>query len=353
MFSLKFLFPKNEYEKRAIRNAFILFFLTIQLLTSVVFLLLLKIELENKKRNIYLKLINYSYTFSGKDFQVSLQKLSSNSKNEFYILKEDEEGLFIVIPIPGVKGEGLKITYPKEKFNKDLQNIIKSLLLNFGIFSLVNIFMSYILALYTVAPLREAINLITEVSRDIAHDMNTPLTSLLINLNILKERYDKEAIKRMEIAVNQLKYLRENLAPLERKISLKLEETNLKEIIEEILKEYKEIYTSIKVEKDLDDVKVLVDSNTVRRIFDNILSNAFKHNVKNGWVKVILRKGVFVVENPSNPLKNPDRVFERFYRESDRGTGLGLSVVKKLCDELGWKVKAYYENGVFRIKVEF
>ncbi|HIE35094.1 MAG TPA: ATP-binding protein, partial [Campylobacterales bacterium] len=33
-------------------------------------------------------------------------------------------------------------------------------------------------------------------------------------------------------------------------------------------------------------------------------------------------------------IKKPDKVFDRYYKEQDRGIGIGLHIVKKLCDEL-------------------
>ena len=351
MLLIKKFLPKNVYEKEALLKAFLIFFLTIETLVGVIFLLLVKISVEDKKQSIFLELVNYSYTFRGKDFKVELYKVKSGK--EFYKLKEDERGLFIVIPIPGVKEDALKIIYPKEKFREDVKEILKSYLTYFGFFTAVNLFVSYILALYTISPLRKAINLIAEVSRDISHDMNTPITSILINLNILKNRYDENAVKRIEMAVNQLKYLRENLSPLEKKIHMKLEEVNLKELIEESLNELSQIYGDIKVYTELKNIKVLADKNVVKRIIDNLLSNAFKHNIKNGYVKVITEDKKLIIENTSKPVKDVNKIFEPFYRESERGTGLGLSVVKKLSQELGWKIEANYGDGVFKIVVKF
>ena len=90
----------------------------------------------------------------------------------------------------------------------------------------------------------------------------------------------------------------------------------------------------------------------VERIVGNVLTNAFKHNAGE-WVRVKLEKKALVVENPSREIKNPGMLFERYYRESSRGMGVGLSIVKRLSEELGWRVRANFSDGVFRIEITF
>ena len=107
----------------------------------------------------------------------------------------------------------------------------------------------------------------------------------------------------------------------------------------------------MEVSLEAEDLKTKADRNAWRRIVENLLSNAFKHNVKNGWVRVVLKDKTFLVENSSKPLKNTSKVFERYYRESQRGLGLGLSIVKKLAEEMGWEVRHSYREGVFSVKV--
>ena len=345
------ILPKNQYEKEAIIKAFLIFFMTIELLVSVIFILLIRIEIDHQKHNIFLELVNYSYTFKGEKYKLELVEVEK--PNHFYHLMEDENGLYIIIPIPGVEKDVLKIIYPKEKFQEDVKGIFYDYGVYFIGFTLVNLILSFGLALYAITPLRKAVELISDVARDIAHDMNTPITSLIINLKLLKKKYNDESIDRMEMAVNQLRYLSKNLNPLTEEVLLKQEEINLKKLVTEVLKDFASMYPDIEVETNLQDVKVLADRRVVRRILDNVISNAFKHNVKNGKVKVFLREGELIVENTSKPVRDINKIFERFYRESQRGMGLGLAVVKKLIHELGWKVKAEYKDGMFRIKIVF
>ncbi len=346
---IKKLFPKNRFEREAFLKAFIIFFFTIEIFIGIITILLVKIEVEHLKHNIYLKLINYSYTFEGKEFKIDIVEI--NGVKDLIGFKEDKDGFYILTPIPGVKRDALKIIYPKEKFLEDVKQTFSEFGIFFIITTIINALVSYFFALYTIIPLRKAVELITEVAKDISHDMNTPLTTLILNLNILKRKIDEQAIKRMEMAINQLKYLRENLSKFQEKSVLCKEEVNVKDILEASLRDISRIYPEIALKVYAKNVKILTDKNVLKRIIDNLVINAFEHNIKNGEVNVFLTEEGLIIENTSKPIKNINKIFERFYKESQRGTGLGLAVVKHLVDELNWKIKAEYRNGKFRISI--
>jgi signal transduction histidine kinase len=81
------------------------------------------------------------------------------------------------------------------------------------------------------------------------------------------------------------------------------------------------------------------------RILDNLLTNAAKYNKKNGSVFVTYKENVLEIEDTGIGIKNPDKVFQRFYKEHERGIGIGLHIVKKLCDELGIRIGLTSEVG--------
>ena len=70
------------------------------------------------------------------------------------------------------------------------------------------------------------------------------------------------------------------------------------------------------------------------RILDNILSNAAKYNKADGEVRVTVMNESVIIEDTGKGIKNVDKVLQRYYKEQDRGIGLGLHIVNKLCNEL-------------------
>ncbi|WP_457600121.1 sensor histidine kinase [Hydrogenivirga sp.] len=346
------LLPRTAYEKESLFKGFVLFFLTMELFLGVISLMLYRLEVSALKNRLFLELKNYSYTFEGERFRVDIVAAQEDSR--FYELLEDEGGLYILVPVPVSDKDVLKITYPRESLARDLRSILGGVLLFFGLSSVVALGLSLAFSLYAINPVRRALNIIEDVNRDIIHDLNTPLMTLRVNLKILKSKYGtEEEIDRAELALKQIETLRENLRPLEAKRELKLEDVDLKTLVETEVEDLRKLYPEKRVHLDLESVKVRADAGALRRIVSNLLENAFKHSLRGSWVRVTLRDSALLVENPSRPPENPDKLFERYYKESQRGLGLGLAIVKRLCTELGWKVQAEYRNGIFRVIVRF
>jgi signal transduction histidine kinase len=81
------------------------------------------------------------------------------------------------------------------------------------------------------------------------------------------------------------------------------------------------------------------------RVLDNVLSNAGKYNRANGKVFISIKEGVLSVEDTGKGIQHPSMVFERYYKEQDRGIGIGLHIVKKLCDELHIAIRVKSKEG--------
>lgn len=110
--------------------------------------------------------------------------------------------------------------------------------------------------------------------------------------------------------------------------------SDIREIIIQKIKILQKLYPKISIVSDLQDYLVATNKDAISRILDNILTNACKYNKKNGQVKIIMDENKIVIKDNGIGIKNPTKVFQRYYKENERGLGLGLNIVKKLCDEL-------------------
>ncbi len=343
---------KTSFERESFFKSFFLFFFSLELLFSSILFLHYKNLVHSYKDKLFLEMKNYSYTFEGEKFNIEL--VPKKKSIQFYQLYEDDKSIYMYVPIPFAQKEVFKIDYPKEKFINEIRSYQIEVIYEFSLSTVVIIILSLIFAYISINPLRKAINLIEEVTKDIIHDLNTPVTGMLINLKILKLKSPesiRQELNRMETSINQLKLLQENLKTLIEETEKHRENVNIKEIIEEEVNVYKAIYPHVKVDLDIENIYKNVDRLSIKRILSNIIGNAFKHNLpKDGWIKIYTEENKIVVENSSKPIKNPEKVFERYYKEGQRGIGLGLSIVKKLCKEIGCRIS--FKSYGSKVKVE-
>lgn len=81
-------------------------------------------------------------------------------------------------------------------------------------------------------------------------------------------------------------------------------------------------------------------------LFTNLINNAFKHNIRQGKLEILIEANAFVIENTGEELKvNPKLLFERFRKQnqSSHSLGLGLAIVKKICDVHDLNITYAYE----------
>jgi len=91
-------------------------------------------------------------------------------------------------------------------------------------------------------------------------------------------------------------------------------------------------------------------------LISNIILNAIKHNFPGGDIKIDLTESVFVASNTGHePKAKTTELFERFKKESTspESLGLGLSIVKTICDSYGFAVSYNFTNGMHVMQITF
>lgn len=91
-------------------------------------------------------------------------------------------------------------------------------------------------------------------------------------------------------------------------------------------------------------------------LLNNLLSNAIKYNLVGGKINIELIEHKLTVKNTGNPLTIPtEQLFERFQKDNSTSDslGLGLALVKQICDTYGFRINYVFENGWHRISIDF
>ena len=114
-----------------------------------------------------------------------------------------------------------------------------------------------------------------------------------------------------------------------------LEKIELEALLHVRAKTFQKLYPSLDFTFETEPFCVESDVNALYRILDNILSNACKYSRKKGHIVISNRAHVITIKDSGIGIKHPEWVFERYYKEGNRGLGLGLHIVKSMCDALG------------------
>lgn len=199
----------------------------------------------------------------------------------------------------------------------------------------------------------------------LAHDIKTPLTSMIGYLSLLSEIKDMPQEQRnryIDIALDKsyrLEYLINELFDVARfnseKIVLEKEEINLNLMLEQIADDFyptlKEMNKKINFTSDEKTI-LYADSDKLSRVFNNLIKNAVNYSKENTDIDIsILNKENQATVKITNkgkqiPKEKLDKIFEKFYRlDSSRtsktgGSGLGLAIAKEIVELHGGRIYA-------------
>lgn len=212
----------------------------------------------------------------------------------------------------------------------------------------------------------------------LAHDLKTPLTSIIGYLNLLvnqpelsaKERadytkiaYDK-AIRLEELIEEFFSIAKYNLSDT----VIETETVNLSIMLAQISYEFMPLYQEKKLNcltQITENLKVQIDINQFERVFDNLIRNAINYSIENSDIIIGARQEnddiIITVSNAidKNKTYNIDHIFEPFVRLDESrnsktgGSGLGLAITKKIVELHHGTISAAIDDGriTFTIKL--
>ncbi len=204
----------------------------------------------------------------------------------------------------------------------------------------------YFLLRMMLKPMKDSLYLLDRFIKDTTHELNTPISSILTNIEMIDndklDEKDARKINRIEIAARTMSNLYNDLTyvALGNQIPSKNEDINLFTLINERVEFFKVISRQRKILCNMDmeqDVYLYIDRIKISRLIDNLLSNAIKYNKKNGTIKVVLKENYFSIEDTGIGMREDklSEMFDRYTRfnNSEGGFGLGLSIVLKIANE--------------------
>lgn len=321
-------------ELESFRKSFLVFFISLALLGAI----LAYLEYLKQKQSLETTLFNQmkmcSFDLKCTQFEFDFVPLQSN---KLYTLTSEPAGLYSLFSIPKNDTYALKLRFPKKDYELQLRqlqiDIVKYYLGALFVMALLSILFS----LYALYPLRRALHLTEEFSRDILHDLNTPLSSLRLNVSRLNPLPgDTKKMERIEHSIQSIASLGNNLQSYLEGHELQQEEIELKTLLHDRVTIFQRLYPRLSFSLNNDFLSIRANRDAIIRIIDNILSNAAKYNITDGSISVTIKSELFLVtiQDTGKGIAHPERIFDRFYKEHERGLGIGLHIVKKLCDSM-------------------
>lgn len=211
----------------------------------------------------------------------------------------------------------------------------------------------------------EAENKKNDLVMYLAHDLKTPLTSVIGYLTLLDECPElttEQKAKYVGIALDKayrLEQLINEFFEITRfdinTVTLEKNRIDLNMMLAQIADEFYPMLSEKNLTVDIDIIEHIVmfaDSDKIARVFDNLLKNAVNYSYENTKIRIgarIRRDKVIIKFRNKSDVISPEkleRLFEKFYRaDSSRGTstggsGLGLAISKQITELHGGTIRA-------------
>lgn len=219
----------------------------------------------------------------------------------------------------------------------------------------------------------------SEFVSNVSHELKTPITSMKVlaesvtqNEAATVDDYKEFMVDIVDEIDRETKIINDLLTLVRtdsKQDEMNFDEADINEMIETIVKTVKPLANQRAIKLSYDsfrEVKARVDAVKLSLAISNLIENAVKYNVDNGWISVSLNadKEYFYIKVADSGVGIPedakDRVFDRFYRvdkarsRDTGGTGLGLSITRSIVNAHKGTIKLYSESGkgtTFTVKI--
>ncbi len=200
---------------------------------------------------------------------------------------------------------------------------------------------------------------------DAAHEMRSPLAALKVQAEVAMisngdEATRNKALKNIEIGVDRLTHLFEQLLALsisEAAHDAVIEDIELYEIASEIVSEYSKEIKDKELAIEINGKKIEKGQSILWKLLvKNLIDNAIKYGTPNTLISIYLNNDELIFTNQSHLISSDviEKLGERFYRpagQKEKGSGLGLSIVKRIAKIYNHSVKFSNSDQKFTVSI--
>lgn len=256
---------------------------------------------------------------------------------------------YLISPVTPYYFGAAYIVIEKKSTNLD---ILDNLIFIAIITIIITLTTSIFLVNLVLKPMRENIKLLDSFIKDTTHELNTPITAILTNIETINSNNCDEKtlrkLQRIKIASQSISNIYEDLVCvlLNHKTSTQNRELNLSEILVQRVEYFINIANTKNINFILDieqDNYIKADKKKVQRVIDNLLSNALKYSPKSTNITIVLKENSLCVVDEGKGMSKQEikEIFTRYTRfdKSQGGFGIGYSIIKAIVDEYNMDIK--------------
>ena len=319
-----------------------------------------KIKSINAKLEYYHNSEDVDFTFYEEGYGIALydnkrELIASNITHDTIRFSE----LFYHTPkgyylIDSLYNEYLDVKYIVVRKSLDqgkLDAIVEQIMLFAGYGFVILLFIALLLSKIMLYPIKKTITSLTKFMKDVTHEMNTPISTILMSYEHMdKENLDKKQLRslnRIDIATKTLSSLYNDLsfASFHDYIEYKDTPIDVKEVVTERVKYMDTLihFKDLHITCDMHHKIIHMDKRKLILLIDNLLSNAIKYSKKGGDIQVTLTQEYLSVKDQGIGIsaENKENIFERFKSTHSLhgGFGVGLDIVNQICKEYHLKIE--------------
>ncbi|MBL4572596.1 MAG: HAMP domain-containing histidine kinase [Gammaproteobacteria bacterium] len=189
-----------------------------------------------------------------------------------------------------------------------------------------------------------------------SHELRTPLSVMMGAVDVLdsteQSAVSKRATERIRHACSEMLAFIEATLYMSREDSNQIDQAapiDLSAIVKRLLDESEDQLRSHNIEVETDfsaSPKLNTPSSLLQISVGNLLRNAIEHT-RSGKISIVVRSDSFCISDTGEgiPADKLEEVFDRSYTTKPGGTGLGLNLVKRICDRFHWQIHIESELG--------
>lgn len=205
-----------------------------------------------------------------------------------------------------------------------------------------------------------------EFTENASHELQTPIAIIKNKLDVLlqdKSLTDKQynTIEEINLTLSRMSRINKNLlllAKIENRQFQDVQEFYLSEIVENSITELEDFITdkNLEIKAVLSDNPKLKSNHALAEILiSNLLLNAVRYSESGSAVSVKSTSNKLIISNNGNQALDKTVLFDRFKKISSesKGSGLGMAIVKEICNNNGWQIDYEFENNQHHFILEF